>query len=140
MVSAAALSPLFTDIRISADEALVIAGALRDIAEVDGTHPEEEALIDELVREMASDLGDALKIPRVTPADVAQKLIDPTLRTVLLQSALLLAMADGVISDAERRRIREYATALGIAGNEYAEIEHVIEGWVRSGESQPLFA
>jgi len=140
MVSAAALSPLFTDIHISADEALVIAGALRDIAEIDGTHPEEEALIDELVREMASDLGDALQVPRVTPEDVARKLIDPTLRTVLLQCALLLAMADGVISDAERQRIREYAGALGVAGNQYAEIESVIESWVRSGENQPLFS
>ncbi len=134
------LAPLFSDIRLSADEAAVMAGGLRDVAEVDGTHPEEAELIESLVGEMAADLGDVPSVPRVTPADIAARLVDPTLRTVFLQSALLLAMADGVISEPERARIRQYASALGVSDVAYAELEHVIESWVRSGDAEALFA
>ena len=135
-----ALSPLFSDVPLSADDAIVIAGALQDIAEVDGNHPEEQALIASLLEELSEELGDTLTLPRVTPQDIASKLSDPELRTVFLQSALLLAMADGKISNPERARIREYATALGINDVAYAEIEGVIESWVRSGDAQPLFS
>lgn len=140
MVDQGALSPLFTDIRLSADDAVVIAGALRDIAEVDGTHEEELELIESLLAEIGADLGEAPAVPQVTPGDVAHKLVDPALRTVLLQAALLLAMADGKISPPERQRIVEYATALGVSGAAYAELERVIESWVRSGDVAPLFA
>jgi tellurite resistance protein len=134
------LAPLFTNLPISADEAVTIAGALRDIAQVDGSHVEEEALIQSLVEELADDLGEAPNLPTVTPRDIAHKLVDPTLRIVFLQTALLLALADGKVSAPERERIREYATALNVSGAAYAELERVIEGWVRSGDVQTLFA
>jgi tellurite resistance protein len=140
MVDRGALSPLFTDVRISADEATTIAAALRDIADVDGTHPEELELIDSLLADIGADLGEAPELPRITPREIASRLVDPTLRTVMLQCALLLAMADGVISPAERKRIVEYATALGVTGPAYAELERVIESWVRSGDVASLFA
>jgi tellurite resistance protein len=134
------LAPLFTNLPISADEAVTIAGALRDIAQVDGSHVEEEALIQSLVEELAEDLGETPNLPTVTPGDIAHKLIDPNLRIVFLQTALLLALADGKVGAPERERIREYATALNVSGAAYAELERVIEGWVRSGDLQTLFA
>ena len=78
MSNSGALSPLFSDVRISADDAIVIAAALQDIAEVDGTHPEEQELIQTLVQELSEDLADNLVLPRVTPADVAKRLVDLT--------------------------------------------------------------
>jgi tellurite resistance protein len=139
MASSGVLSPLFSNIPISADDAATMAAALRDIAEVDGTHPEEQELIRSLMQELAEDLGDPLELPRIGPKEISSKLIDPTVRTVFLQCALLLAMADGHISEAERVRIREYASALNISDVAYAELERVIESWVRSGDMQALF-
>jgi tellurite resistance protein len=139
MANQGVLAPLFTNLPISADEAVTMAGALRDIAQVDGSHVEEEALIQSLVEELADDLGETPNLPRVTPSDIAHKLVDPTLRIVFLQTALLLALADGKVSTPERERIREYATALNVSGAAYAELERVIESWVRSGDMQTLF-
>jgi tellurite resistance protein len=140
MANQGALSPLFNNLPISADDAVTMAAALRDIAEVDGAHPEEHALIQSLIEELAEDLGEAPVLPKITPKEIALKLVDPALRSVFLQSALLLAMADGVISDRERARIREYASALSIPDAVYAEHERMIESWVRSGDMQSLFA
>jgi tellurite resistance protein len=134
------LFPLFTDLHMSADEATAIAAALRDIAEVDGTHPEEQEMIDSLVHEIGVELGDAPKLPRITPKELATKLVTPELRTAALQAAVLLAMADGTISEPERRRILEYATALGVNTADYARLEATIAGWVRSGDAGPLFS
>lgn len=134
------MSPLFTNIPISADDAATMAAALRDIAAVDGTHPEEQELIRSLIEELAEDLGDPLELPSIGPNEISSKLIDPTVRTVFLQCALLLAMADGHISEGERARIREYASALKISDVAYAELERVIESWVRSGDMQAMFA
>lgn len=141
MATSGVLSPLFTNIPISADDAVIMAAALKDIAEVDGTHTEEQALIQSLVQELTDDLGDTLpSLPKITPKEIASKLIDPALRTVFMQSALLLAMADGKISAPERQRIREYARALDISEGAYAELERVIESWVRTGDVETLFS
>ena len=102
MANPGVLSPLFTNIPISADDALVMAAALQDIADVDGTHTDERALIQTLVQELGEDLGDTPSLPRVTPKEIAHMLVDPKLRTVFLQSALLLAMEDGQISQPDR--------------------------------------
>jgi len=48
-------------------------------------------------------------------------------------------MADGKISAPERLRILEYARALGVSDAAYAELERVIESWVKSGDMQSLF-
>jgi tellurite resistance protein len=140
MANSGVLSPLFTNIPISSDDAVVMAAALRDIAEADGSHPEEQELIRSLIAELAEDLGDSLELPKMSPKEISHKLVDPTVRTVFMQAALLLAMADGRISDEERQRIREYASALSISDVAYAELERTIESWVRSGDMQLLFA
>ena len=139
MANPGVLSPLFTNIPISADDAVIMAAALRDIAAVDGTHPEEQALIQALAQGLADDLGDTPVLPQIGPKELSHKLIDPQLRTVFLQAALVLAMADGKISAPERLRILEYARALGVSDAAYAELERVIESWVKSGDMQSLF-
>jgi tellurite resistance protein len=130
---------LFSELEISADEALLIAAALQDIAGVDGTHSDEKELIQRLLRELGADPVDTLQLPQMSPDELAPKLVDPTLRMALLQCSLLLAMADGEVSEAERERILEYARALGISPGACEELESVIESWIRSGDrSTPL--
>lgn len=126
---------------ISADEAISIAGALQDIAESDGLREIEQEMIAELMEAFALELGeDELKTPpKITPAELANALVAPEMRRMAIQIAVMLAMADGSISETERQRILDYAQALGFR-NEYAEIEKEIVEWVHSGDMSPLFA
>jgi tellurite resistance protein len=137
-----ALAPLFTDVPMSADDVRAIAAALHDIAKTDGVHEDEEALIAALLDGLDTDLGDAeaAKIEGMTPQKLALTLVDPTLRTVAVQCAVLLAMADGKIGAEERARVTEYAAALGFSGERYAELEEKIAGWVKAGDTSALFA
>jgi tellurite resistance protein len=127
---------MFTDIPMSADDAEAIVAALRDIAETDGVHDEELALINEFVQTLDQDLGEEkpTELPKMTPELLASTLTDPTLRTVAVQSAVLIAMADGNISDKERAKCKEYADALGVTGEMFQAIETAIVEWVKSGD------
>jgi len=139
MAESSVPASLFSELAISPDEALLIAAALQDIASVDGTHSDEKQLIQRLLKELcAGSLStpslDTRQLPQMSPDELAPKLLDPTLRMALLQCSLLLAMADGKVSEPERERILEYARALGISPAACEELESVIEGWIRSGE------
>ncbi len=132
------LQPGFT---ISADEAISIAGALQDIAESDGLHETEQEMIAELMEAFSLELGEdkPRSPPKVTPAELAKVLVVPETRLMAIQVAVMLAMADGSISEIERQRILDYAQALGFQ-NKYAEIEKEIVEWIHSGDMSPLFA
>ena len=135
------LAPLFTDVPMTSDDANAIVAALRDIAESDGVHDEELQMIAGFVEMLNADLGDSpSKLGKMTPEKLAQKLIDPTLRTVAVQCAVLLGMADGKLTDKERARIVEYATALGVTGKDYDKVESTIVGWVKSGDAAALMS
>ena len=135
------LSPLFTDVPMTADDAGAIVAALRDIAATDGVHDEENALIESFVEALDVDLGatEPTTLGAMTPALLATRLLDSTLRTVAMQCAVLLAMADGAISEKERARVLEYADALGVSRPDYERIERVISDWVRSGDMASIF-
>ncbi|MEJ7731949.1 MAG: hypothetical protein WKG00_22405 [Polyangiaceae bacterium] len=133
------LAPLFTDVAMTSDDANAIVAALRDIAESDGVHDEELQMIAGFVEMLDADLGDSpSKLGKMTPEKLAQTLVDPTLRTVAVQCAVLLGMADGKLTEKERARIVEYATALGVTGKDYDKVEATIVGWVKSGDAAAL--
>lgn len=140
MSDTAQLAPLFSDLTISADDATAIARALYDIAQSDGSHAEEISMIEELVAGLGSDLGetDVASLQPITPAALAQQIVDPDLRKVAVQCTVLLSLSDGAISEVERARSREYAVALGL-GAEYPQIEATIQGWVESSDLNALF-
>ena len=141
MTTRAELAPLFTDLKLSADDANAIVAALHDVAESDGKHAEELEMIQGFVEMLDADLGvdGHTKLPAMTPAKLAVSLNDDTVRKLAIQCALLLAWADGALSEKERGKVIEYATALGIAGPAYDRIEQTITGWVKSGDLEPLF-
>lgn len=134
------LSPLFTDVPMSTDDATAIVAALKDIAEADGMHDDELEMIQGFVEMLNADFDVHAELAPMTPAALAVQLTDPTLRTVALQCAVLLAWADGAISDKERERIVAYADALGVGGAGYEKIESAITRWVKGGDFEPTMA
>jgi tellurite resistance protein len=135
------LAPLFTDLKLSADDANAIVAALYDVAQSDGQHEEEIAMIQGFVQLLDADLGEQspTKLPAMNPEKLAIAITDPDTRKVAVQCALLLAWADGSLSDKERARVLEYATALGFSRTAYDGMEKVITSWVQSGDMQPMF-
>jgi tellurite resistance protein len=142
MTSLDELRPLFTDVTMSRDDANAIVAALRDVAQSDGSHDEELAMIQGFVEALDADLGEdhPTKLEAMTPGKLAEKLIDPTLRTVAVQCAVMIALADGAISDKERERVLAYADALGVGRDDYQKIESVLSRWFSSGDLGPLSA
>ena len=138
----AELGPLFDNkLIISADEARAIVAALYAVAASDGVHDDERAMIDEFVAELDLELGDdhPADLEPVTPAELAEIVTAPELRKVAVQTAVMLAMADGAISDKERECVQDYAAALGFSRSEYDELESALVGWLRSGDLEPMF-
>jgi tellurite resistance protein len=136
------LFPLFTELTLSADDATAIVAALHDVAAADGKHDDELAMIQGFIEALDADLGavQPSQLPEMTPSKLAIAITDPVVRKVAIQSAVLLAWADGAISELERRRIAEYAAALDFSPPAYEQIESAITAWVRSGDFGPLFA
>ena len=89
-------------VNLDARTAHAIAQQLRELAQVDGTHPREEALI----QAFEADL------PPVESASLSD--VDtPEAREALLKSLVLLALADGQISPEEGAHIRGVAAKIG---------------------------
>jgi tellurite resistance protein len=137
----AELSPLFSGIALSLDDAEAIGRALYDIAQSDGTHDEEIAMIKELLGGLHEDLGEAdpKNLAPIDPEALARALVDPDLRKVMVQCAVLISLADGEVTDKERARSLSYASALGLGGASYDAIEKAVTEWVSSGYLEPLF-
>jgi tellurite resistance protein len=136
------LAPLFQEnLVISADEARAIAGVLLDVSESDGVHDEEKAMIWELLREFSVDLGDAEATSplRLSPEGLARLIVAPEVRRVVVITAMMVAMADGAVSNKERATVQGYASVLGITGEELGVLERRVVDWFRSGDLEPLF-
>lgn len=137
------LYPLFKpNLALSADEGRAIAGALQDIAESDGIHEDEKALIAGLMEDFAVDLGETHEgaPAKVAPKELARVVVDPEVRTLAVQAAVMLTMADGKVSDKERARVLEYAQALGFDQASFTKLESTVVNWIKSGDASPLFA
>jgi tellurite resistance protein len=141
MTNSSDLAPMFTDLALSADDANAIVAALYDVAQLDGVHEAELEMIRGFVQVLDHDLGSEkpTTLPLMTPAKLATIVHSPQLRKLAIQSAVLLAWADGVFSEREHARVREYAAALGFSVAEYIAIEQTVTRWVQSGDLAPLF-
>ncbi len=89
-----------------------IAAAMREVAAVDGAHPREQELIDELVAGIPEGDGQ-LHLER----------FESTLqREALVKSLVLVAYADGRVSDQERAIVARYAHAVGLDDVEISRV------------------
>lgn len=89
---------------------------LLTIAWADGHFDEEEKeLIGALTQEELGPSTDLGSLEPISPADLAAVLgQDPSLAENFLRTAVMMAVADGVYSEAEAKIIREYHEALGL--------------------------
>jgi tellurite resistance protein len=130
----------FPTIEVSAHEAEAIARGLYTIAAVDGVHERELALISEFSRGALDDdlvVGQAAlsggafgRIVPLEPGSVALLLRSAPLRELFMKAALLVAWADGSVSGAERAKIAEFATALGVAGPALTALEVEVKDYL----------
>lgn len=88
---------------LDAAAAHTIAAGMREVAEADGAHPEELALIDAFEADLPAGGGTVDLDTLATPAA----------KEAFLKSLVLVAYADGGVSAAERAVIDRYAVALG---------------------------
>lgn len=96
------LMPQAVELDVAAARA--ISGVLRDVASVDGNHPQEMALIGAF----EAGLGDT------TGAVDLDALDTPELKANLVRSMVLLGLADNHISTAEHARILEWTRKVGL--------------------------
>ena len=131
----------FPEIPISEDQAQAIARGLFTVAAVDGVHEREATLIADFYG--AATGGDAPKVTSLAelgrqgplaPADLAAALPGDELRQLFVKAALLLAYADGKVTEAERKQLAAYAKALGVPADRQAALEES----VRDHLMQPL--
>ncbi len=93
---------------LDAAAAHTVAAGMRAVARVDGAHPREEALIDAFEAELPA--GDST-------VDFST-LSSPEAKEAFLKSCVLVAFADGALSDGELELLRSYASSLGLSDND----------------------
>ena len=97
-------------IEISLPAARTIAAAMREIAEVDGIHPNEARLLDTFEADLPQD---------GSPCTVALDTINNRdLHEAFFKSLLLVAYADGMLTELEEERIAHYAQLLSVASDD----------------------
>jgi len=117
----------FPEIDVSANEAEAIARGLYAVALVDGLHERELALLVDFYGGTVEDDAEGVpgaamraaqaslaRLGPLEPAAVAAALPAAAHRELFLKTALLMAWADGKVSDGERAAIDGFAAALGL--------------------------
>jgi hypothetical protein len=99
-------------IDLDAGAAHTIAAGMREVALADGAHPEEIALIDTFESSLP---------PGPTAVDLSALGSDAA-KAAFVQSLVLVAYADGKVSEAERTIIRKYALELGFDEKSLARV------------------
>lgn len=104
------------DRELDARSAAVIAAGMMAVALADGeAHPREVEMIEAFRKELPEG---------VDPSGVV--LEDPWEREVFVRSLLMVAVADGTVSDGERQVIRELARAHGVDASQVDVIRQAV--------------
>ncbi len=120
----------FPEIEVTQPAAEAIARGLFAIAEVDGLHEREEALVASFWSDVGGSVSALAELKRgttITSAELSAALPNPELRQLFVKTAILLAWADGKVTDPERKAITDFATPLGVAGAEFGNLETAVK-------------
>jgi hypothetical protein len=116
------MEEFFPEIEVNALQAEAIARGLFAVAQVDGVHDRELALIGEVYQAALADeatpgtpLQSLDRAGPLGPKELAPLLTSAPLRELFVKTAFLLAWADGKVSPGERAKIGEFAQALEVA-------------------------
>jgi hypothetical protein len=125
------MQAFFENVRLGLNHVQVITRGMYAVAQCDGVHQTELVLLKEFYegcRAEVDGLSSFAEVVEVTfDAEEAKDILDTEeLREVFLKSCLLLAYADGVFSNGERARIKEFATALAVDDEARAHLEDVV--------------
>ncbi len=98
-------------VELSAEAAHVVAAGMRAVAQADGNHPREEALIDAFEADLPPG-----------SAELDLSLLDTlALKEAFLKSCVLVAFADGRISEAELTVLRGFLQELALGPEELGQ-------------------
>ena len=124
----------FSEITIEKHHAEAIARGLFAIAHSDGMHEREAALVGAFWAETGGSMHALASLERssaITGEDLAAALTTPALRKVFLKTALLMAFADGKVSEQESQLVRTYADALALT-SDLAALEAEVKDYLLS--------
>ena len=99
---------------ITGPQGRAIAAAMREVAEVDGIHEAETDLIRRFEEGLDSDVEDSGSVLSVINTDA--------LRTAYAKSMIIVAYADGKLTDQERALVERKATEVGVSAAELANL------------------
>ncbi len=117
------------DIQLEPAQATAMARALYAIAQADGLHEREAALVAGFWEEAGGSekaLAELASKEPISSSELASAIPSVEQRRVFIKTALLLAFADGQVSGKESELVREYTHKLGLG----AELE-ALEGQVK---------
>ena len=107
---------MYEGIELSHAQSTLICRGLYALAEVDGVHPAEEALVDGFFKSTGGSDED-LKALKSSPFDLSEVAGDlkGDLAEVFIMSCYMLIYADGELSPEEQTKVEEYAAALDMS-------------------------
>lgn len=114
------------EVELSGPAAEAIARGLYAVARVDGLHEREAALITSFWIDSGGGTGglaDLIRRAEIGPAELALALRTPEERGLFVKTAILLTHADGKVTDAERKKVSEFAAALAIDPAQLQKLE-----------------
>lgn len=113
---------------LTREEAIVGLRAMREVARADGTESESEnVLLDSAASALSLEVrhGD---LGPIDVADAARAITDPARRERLVQAMIVMAVADGEVTEPEARIVRRYANALGVDDARVHNLEQIVSG------------
>jgi tellurite resistance protein len=127
------MDDFFPEIEVSHAAAEAMARGLYAVAKVDGLHEREEALVASFWAEVGGGAGALAELQRgaaITAPELSVALHAPELRQMFLKTSMLLAWADGKVTDEERKIIGDFAKALGIDGVAQNKLEAAVKEYL----------
>jgi tellurite resistance protein len=124
----------FSEINVETHHAEAIARGLFAIAHSDGLHEREAALVGSFWADTGGSMHALASLERgasITGDELATALTTPALRRLFLKTALLMAFADGNVSEQESKLVRTYADALALT-SELAALEAEVKDYLLS--------
>ncbi|MDB4965486.1 MAG: hypothetical protein JWN44_1175 [Myxococcales bacterium] len=126
------MSEFFPEVKLERSAAEAIARGLYAVARCDGVHEREAGLIASFWIDAGGGgpLSDLERAESIKPADLAAALHSDAERQMFVKTALLLTWADGQVSDAERKAVQAFATALQIDAAALAQQEASVKDFL----------
>jgi uncharacterized tellurite resistance protein B-like protein len=122
---------MMTERDLNGREAIWVGRAMAKVSACDGVVASEQELIEEFLKDVGSTKTVEELIEEEFDVKRAAKELDEEVRGILIESCWMVALADGMVSEKEKRLIAAYAEALGVADPKALRervIDHLMQG------------